>query len=163
MATAFLGAGTHATQITASQAEKERYDELDDMAATIGTSMLGLTAGCARCHDHKYDPIGIRDYYAIAATFTKTVRSDYELPLDPVKYRSDKETWDREHAPLVAARDRFEKETLPAHLADWEKTDTRMELPHWSNPTLQVARKPLTDFAGTPVAMLIEIGQILDT
>ena len=56
MATGFLGAGTHATQITANQVEKERYDELDDMAATVGTAMLGLTIGCARCHDHKFDP-----------------------------------------------------------------------------------------------------------
>src|SRR5262245_9738867 len=39
MATGFLAAGTHATQITANQAEKERYDELDDMARTIGTTM----------------------------------------------------------------------------------------------------------------------------
>ena len=43
MATGFLAAGAHATQITANQVEKERYDELDDMAATVGTSMLGLT------------------------------------------------------------------------------------------------------------------------
>ena len=51
------GAGTHATQITANQVEKERYDELDDMTATVGTAFLGLTIGCARCHDHKFDPI----------------------------------------------------------------------------------------------------------
>src|SRR5262249_26790194 len=56
-ATGFLGAGTHATQITANQVEKERYDELDDMANTTGTALLGLTIGCARCHDHKFDPI----------------------------------------------------------------------------------------------------------
>src|SRR6266704_1409760 len=61
-ATGFLSAGVHATQITANQVEKERYDELDDMAATIGTSMLGLTIGCARCHDHKFDPIPQQDY-----------------------------------------------------------------------------------------------------
>ncbi|HMF15218.1 MAG TPA: DUF1549 domain-containing protein, partial [Gemmataceae bacterium] len=57
MATGFLAAGTHSTQITANQVEKERYDELDDMSRTVGTAMLGLTVGCARCHDHKYDPI----------------------------------------------------------------------------------------------------------
>ena len=56
-ATGFLAAGTHATQITANQAEKERYDELDDIANTTATAFLGLTIGCARCHDHKYDPI----------------------------------------------------------------------------------------------------------
>ncbi len=47
MATGFLAAGVHSTQITKNQVEKERYDELDDMSATVGTSMLGLTVGCA--------------------------------------------------------------------------------------------------------------------
>ena len=73
-ATGFLGAGTHATQITANQAEKERYDELDDIANTTGTAFLGLTVGCARCHDHKYDPIPTKDYYRFLSTFTTTVR-----------------------------------------------------------------------------------------
>ena len=41
MATGFLAAGVHSTQITKNQVEKERYDELDDMSATIGTSLLG--------------------------------------------------------------------------------------------------------------------------
>ncbi|MDX1962928.1 MAG: PSD1 and planctomycete cytochrome C domain-containing protein [Pirellulales bacterium] len=85
-ATGFLGAGTHATQITANQVEKERYDELDDMVATVGTSMLGLTIGCARCHDHKFDPIPVRDYYQLAATFTTTVRSDQDIVLNPAEY-----------------------------------------------------------------------------
>ena len=130
-ATGFLAAGTHATQITANQAEKERYDELDDMAATIGTSMLGLTVGCARCHDHKYDPIAQTDYFRIVATFTKTVRSDYELPLDPEKARSEQETWDREHARLVAVLKKAEGEILPARLAAWEKTGRRPESHPW--------------------------------
>lgn len=73
-ATGFIGAGTHATQITANQAEKERYDELDDMANTTGVAFLGLTVGCARCHDHKYDPIPQKDYYRLIANFTTTVR-----------------------------------------------------------------------------------------
>jgi hypothetical protein len=74
-ATGFLGAGTHATQITANQAEKERYDELDDMANTTATAFLGLTVGCARCHDHKFDPIPQKDYYRFISSFTTTVRA----------------------------------------------------------------------------------------
>ncbi len=87
-ATGFLAAGVHATQITANQAEKERYDELDDMTRTLGTTMLGLTLGCCRCHDHKYDALPVKDYYAVASTFTTTVRSDYDVNMDAAGYRT---------------------------------------------------------------------------
>ena len=81
-ATGFLGAGVFPTQLTEKEFESARYDELDDMVSTIGTSMLGLSIGCARCHDHKFDPIPASDYYNFAATFTKTIRSEIELTSD---------------------------------------------------------------------------------
>jgi mono/diheme cytochrome c family protein len=130
-ATGFLGAGTHATQITANQAEKERYDELDDKLATIGTAMLGLTFGCARCHDHKYDPIPSRDYYAMLATFTTTVRSDHDVDLDPVRTRAERATWEKAHAPLVAAREQFERDQLPARFESWLKSAPTLPRPDW--------------------------------
>ncbi len=80
-ATGFLAAGVHSTQITKNEVEKHRYDELDDMLATTGTAMLGLTVGCARCHDHKFDAIPSRDYYRMLATFTTTVRAEIPWPL----------------------------------------------------------------------------------
>ena len=83
MATGFLGAGVFPTQITANEVERTRYDALDDMAATTGTAFLGLTIGCARCHDHKFDAIPQADYYRILATFTTTVRSNVVLNLVP--------------------------------------------------------------------------------
>ncbi|MFN0125236.1 MAG: DUF1549 and DUF1553 domain-containing protein [Verrucomicrobiales bacterium] len=43
------------------------YDDLDDIMVTTGTAFLGFTIGCARCHDHKFDPISQRDYYALLA------------------------------------------------------------------------------------------------
>src|SRR5205814_8530217 len=78
-ATGFLAAGVHSTQITKAEVEKHRYDEMDDKISTLSTAFLGLSVGCARCHDHKYDPIPQRDYYRMLATFTTTVRSDTEL------------------------------------------------------------------------------------
>ncbi|MCE9608883.1 MAG: PSD1 and planctomycete cytochrome C domain-containing protein [Chthoniobacter sp.] len=139
-ATGFLAAGTHATQITANQAEKERYDELDDMAATIGTSMLGLTVGCARCHDHKYDPIPSRDYYRLISTFTKTVRSDYDLTVDTAETKAAKAKWQTEHAGLVATRDRFEKEQLPARMVAWERSGARPAPAPWLTLDKAVAK-----------------------
>ena len=90
MATGFLAAGVHSTQITKNEVEKHRYDELDDMLGNIGTTMLGLTVGCARCHDHKFDPIPARDYYRMLSAFTTTVRSEVELDLDPEGYKKAK-------------------------------------------------------------------------
>ncbi len=75
-ATGFLTAGP---VVSNQQTEQNRYDELDDVLATTGSAMLGLTLACARCHDHKFDPIPQRDYYQILAAFTGTER--HQRPL----------------------------------------------------------------------------------
>jgi mono/diheme cytochrome c family protein len=49
--------------------EQAKYDTLDDIVATTGQVFLGLTIHCARCHDHKIDPIPQRDYYSLLAFF----------------------------------------------------------------------------------------------
>jgi hypothetical protein len=49
--------------------EQFRYDWLDDLVATTGQVFLGLTVNCARCHDHKIDPIPQRDYYSLLSFF----------------------------------------------------------------------------------------------
>ncbi|MBI1899617.1 MAG: PSD1 domain-containing protein [Planctomycetia bacterium] len=120
MATGFLGAGVFPTQITKNEVEKSRYDALDDMAATTGTAMLGLTIGCARCHDHKFDPIANEDYYRLVSTFTTTVRSNIELDLQPEVYRAAKAKFDAEHAPLAEALAEHERRNPTAQsLEEW--------------------------------------------
>lgn len=56
-----------------------RYDYLDDVIGAIGKGMLGLTVQCARCHDHKFDPIMQKDYYAMEASLFGYVETDYPL------------------------------------------------------------------------------------
>jgi mono/diheme cytochrome c family protein len=123
MATGFLGAGVFPTQITANEVERTRYDALDDMTATTGTAFLGLTVGCARCHDHKFDPIPTADYYRMLSSFTTTVRSEIDLDLDPATYKREKSAFDAEHAPLAASLTAFEKDKLPGRFAEWEKAN----------------------------------------
>ncbi|MGL6095802.1 MAG: PSD1 and planctomycete cytochrome C domain-containing protein [Fimbriiglobus sp.] len=93
-ATGFLGAGVYPTQITTSEAERIRYDAMDDMLSTTGHAVLALTVGCARCHDHKYDPIPTRDYYRMLAAFTTTVRAEVEVDLGTPEEKAAFRAWE---------------------------------------------------------------------
>ena len=63
----------------------QRQNELDDIIGTTGTAFLGLTIGCARCHNHKFDPIRQSDYYSIQAVFAGIQHGDRAMPLSPDK------------------------------------------------------------------------------
>ena len=70
-----------------------RADERHDRVDVTTRGFLGLTVGCARCHDHKYDPIGTHDYYALAGIFNDTDYHEYLLGDDDEKaeaYEKDK-------------------------------------------------------------------------
>ncbi len=56
-----------------------RYEYLDDMIATVGRGVIGLTVQCARCHNHKFDPIAQKDYYKMQASFYGYVEVDHPL------------------------------------------------------------------------------------
>ncbi|MCE9568064.1 MAG: PSD1 and planctomycete cytochrome C domain-containing protein [Planctomycetes bacterium] len=121
MATGYLAAGVHSTQITKNEVEKHRYDELDDIVGNIGTTFLGLTIGCARCHDHKFDAFPARDYYRMLSAFTTVVRTEVELDLDTAGYAKLKTAFDAEHVTFTDAVAKYEKEQLPSKFAAWEK------------------------------------------
>jgi mono/diheme cytochrome c family protein len=55
---------------------QQRADELHDMVGTTGSAFLGLSVGCARCHNHKFDPISQTDYYRVAAVFAGVKHGD---------------------------------------------------------------------------------------
>ena len=70
IASTFLALGPK--MLTERDKEKLRLDTADEQVDTIGRAFLGLTFGCARCHEHKFDPISQEDYYAMAGIFRST-------------------------------------------------------------------------------------------
>ncbi len=69
-ATAFLALGP--TNYEQQDKQLLRYDVIDEQIDTVGKAFLGMTLGCARCHDHKFDPVPTADYYALAGIFKST-------------------------------------------------------------------------------------------
>jgi hypothetical protein len=78
IATGFLRAGPRVRNHEHANPAR-RYDYLDDVIGAVGKGMLGLTVQCARCHDHKFDPIPMKDYYAMEASFFGYVETEYPL------------------------------------------------------------------------------------
>ena len=62
--------------------EQTRMDELDDVVSTTSSVFMGLTVGCARCHDHKYDPFPQSDYYRLQAIFLSSQKTERLLGTD---------------------------------------------------------------------------------
>lgn len=61
--------------------KESRFEQLVNRTNTAGTVWLGLTVGCAQCHDHKYDPISQKEYYSLFAFFDRSEEIDIEAPL----------------------------------------------------------------------------------
>lgn len=72
-ATGFLVSGPHVPAATVGAEpvaiRQARADRMDEIIQTVGASILGVTVSCARCHNHKFDPVSIQDYYSMAAVF----------------------------------------------------------------------------------------------
>ena len=120
-----------------------RQETLDDMTTATGEAFLGMTFGCARCHNHKFDPILQKDFYRLQAFFANTSFGDGPLPpKDPAvrqKYEAQKAEWEAKTKgiraemntilePLRAAKlksgsNTFEEEVKAAIMMDPAKRD----------------------------------------
>ncbi len=78
IATGFLRAGPRVRNHEHANPAR-RYDYLDDVLGAVGKGVLGLTVQCARCHDHKFDPISQKDYYSMEASIFGYVETEYPL------------------------------------------------------------------------------------
>ena len=101
IATGFLRAGPR-VQFREKDNPERRHDYLDDVLATIGRGVLGMTVHCARCHDHKFDPILQKDYYSMQASIFGYVETDWPLlDLEDAKlYQAANALIDEQQQPL---------------------------------------------------------------
>jgi hypothetical protein len=123
---------------------KMELDIIDDQVATIGNAFLALTLECARCHDHKFDPISTEDYYALAGIFksTRTMERifnkrgkgdgfwlEVEVPLD-LSATTDWETEHYKHATLVRKLTAGLPPTVleAANIAEQDRTDQQNQV-----------------------------------
>jgi len=92
VATSFLTLGN--TNLEEQDKTQLEMDYIDEQLEVLGRAFLGQTIGCARCHDHKFDPIPTRDYYALAGIFRNTVAMEHSnvskwveapLPIEPTQ------------------------------------------------------------------------------
>ncbi|MCA9128748.1 MAG: DUF1553 domain-containing protein [Planctomycetales bacterium] len=93
IATTFLAMGNN--NLEQQDKQQLEMDYLDEQLETIGRAFLGQTLGCARCHDHKFDPIPMRDYYALAGTLRSAVALEH----------ANLSMWIEEPLPLAAEQE----------------------------------------------------------
>ena len=126
IATGSLVAGAYdevgQTQQSAAMRAVVRQDEMEDYVSTIGETFLGLTVHCARCHDHKFDPILARDYYQLSAVLAGVRPGDRELPAGSDAWRVQQkkivDDMNRELNAITVRQDELEAEPRKAILAE---------------------------------------------
>ena len=112
--------------------KQAQYDDLDDLVATTGQAFLGLTLDCARCHDHKLDPIPQKDYYRFLAIFHNINRFKNGGPTDEALYfptSVKKQEYERSVMELAAKR-KANQAAIAATETAWREQRKRIENPN---------------------------------
>jgi hypothetical protein len=101
-----------------------QYLDRDDMLGTVGLALLRSTVQCARCHDHKFDPISQREYYGLQAVFAGVDRANRTYDLDPATRAKRLALLKRKQTLLTgpaAAAKLLEEPAIATEIAAWEK------------------------------------------
>jgi hypothetical protein len=104
--------------------EQFRVEQVIDRVNTTARAFLGLTLGCAQCHDHKYDPFSQREYYQFFAFFNSDVEKDIPAPLpgEEEALKTKRIAYAAREKELQAAVDAYRQKELPAKQSAWEKS-----------------------------------------
>ncbi|MBX7207232.1 MAG: PSD1 and planctomycete cytochrome C domain-containing protein [Verrucomicrobiaceae bacterium] len=120
-ATGFLMVGD--IEIVNPDKAKMETDHIDSQMIKIGQTFMGMTLGCVRCHDHKFDPIGLEDYYGIAGML-RSSPSSHKMP-DMGVWSQLNSTVLPETPVQLAARKKLEAEN-EQRIADWKAEQTKL-------------------------------------
>lgn len=144
--------------------EVRRQDELVGATTTVGSVFLGLTVGCARCHDHKFDPITMVDYYQLQACFAGT-----ELTEIPIHGAAEKAAFEAETAriralikPIEAAKSKLEEPYRTRLAKQKEASLTPEERAVRAKPKEERTPEEQRLFEGTGVALAVKWEEIAD-
>jgi len=123
---------------------KAIHDELDDRVDTLTRGFLGLTVACARCHDHKFDPIPQRDYYALAGIFSNTEYKEYpRAPAEVVARYDAAQQAIKDKNDAISDLQRTESsrlsESLVDRTADYLLTASTLDARRSEEPGLSIA------------------------
>ncbi len=136
---------------------------VDDEIDVVGRSLMGLTLACARCHDHKFDPIPTRDYYALAGIFRSTalVKDTNKNPsywpeqtLDHPRLQAEREAWQKQYdaannriTEIVekANADLPPQNGIPAPVAHWSFDDVTGKSSFFANATDRKSKPVFAD------------------
>ena len=151
VATGFLSLGPKV--LAEVDKTKMEMDIIDEQIDTIGRSLLGLTIGCARCHDHKFDPITIEDYYGLAGIFKstktmeslKTIARWWENPIANHQQQAAQDVYDQqvtEKKSRINTLIKAANEQVKASLAAQKASEGATEDPSESDPAVDRAAMP---------------------
>src|SRR5690606_19028403 len=113
------------------QAAQIRADTLDEIIRSTTEAFLGLTVGCARCHDHKFDPITQQDYYRLYATFAGVQHGARAVgtAAEREAVRAAREPLEARHAQLAAELQQLESQVAARAESIGEEVDRRATRP----------------------------------
>ena len=139
-ATGFLSLG--ARVLAEPDLQKLEMDIIDEQIDTVGKAFMGMTLGCCRCHDHKFDPVPTADYYALAAIF-KSTRAIADEKLGAIKFSFEHSIASPQQvAEKKAYNVRIEEEKKKvAEFRTKAKNSLKLELHHDAAEYLSVAAR----------------------
>ena len=156
VATGFLVAGPHNTTLPSSDPMRKtmRQDEMEGMVAAVGQTFLGLTINCARCHDHKLDPVSQADYYRIVASLSDVTHGERKVLAAGPAVRKD---IDKVKLELRVSRNRlrnFDAKVRESILAERKNHPEKRPLPPESYETWDFTKGLEGQFGRLPVKLL---------